>query len=581
MKHRLLYILLFILLCGCNRSRTAMLDRAEALVDSVPASAMLVLDSLLPQVDDMLHSQQMRYWLLRTDAENQFDSTLRRDSIMRLVADYYDSHGTANESMLAYYLLGRTYTDRGEAPQALEAFHDAVDATDTTAADCNYKQLSRVYGQMAGLFGNQNIPTNAIEALDKAGYYSLLATDTVSYYIYRTLLISAYYELGELDSIKNITAEVCHYYDSKGLIKERSQSLLTAMRVCIQQEDYGQLGAYLNNFTISAFENSKDIYDRQTATVYYAFLGEYYRGSGDARKAEQCFRKAQLFSQDLQSKLLFYRGLMKVYEDMGLRDSMSKYANLYVQHTDSSVNEMSTLALENSQSMYNYNRHKTIAEQAEKRAEHNKMIAYALTLFILLIILTGYTVIRRIKRLNKQRIIAINNEYFLHLEQYEKARWELTLLTKKADDYRQEIHEKSQQIADLEKILSDYQEDKEGPQDWNLESSLLESNFVMLLHKQARTGRSVGEQEWTELRKMVNSHLPHFIDSLSQFDYQPNHRETLVCILIRLRFIPSEIAVLLDMSAQSLSNLRVRLLWKIYRIKGTAKEFNDKIQELS
>ena len=558
---RLIWLILPLIVFGCNRSRTVMLDRAEALIDSVPASAMLLLDSLQPQVEDMRHSQQMRYWFLRTYAENKLDSTLRRDSIMRLVADYYDSHGTANESMLAYYLLGRTYTDRGEAPQALEAFHDAVDATDTTAADCNYKQLSRVYGQMAGLFGNQNIPTNAIEALDKAGYYSLLAADTVSYYIYRTLHISAYYELGELDSIKNITAEVYHYYDCKGLIKERSQSLLTAMRVCIQQEDYGQLGAYLHNFTINAFENSQDIYDRQTATVYYAFLGEYYRGSGDAKKAEQCFRKAQLFSQDLQSKLLFYCGLMKAYEDMGIRDSMSKYANLYVQHTDSSVNEMSTLALENSQSMYNYNRHKALAEQAEKRAD--------------------YTIIRRIKRHNKQRIIAINNEYSLHLEQYERARWELTLLTKKADDYKQEINEKSQQIANLEKILSDYQEDKEGPAKWNLESGLLESDIVTLLHKQAKTGRSVGEQEWAELRKMVNSHLPHFIDNLSLFDYQLNHRETLVCILIRLRFIPSEIAVLLDMSAQSLSNLRVRLLWKIYRIKGTAKEFNDKIQELS
>lgn len=558
-----------------------MLNRAEALINSAPDSAVSVLDSLKGELTDMRQSQQMRYWLLRTSAENQLDSTLHRDSIMRLVADYYDHHGTPNESMLAYYLLGRTYSDLGEAPQALEAFHNAIDAADTTATNCNYRQLSRVYGQMANLFGNQNIPGNAIEALDRAGYCALKSADTLNYYVYKHLKLSAYYELGEYDSIKSITNEAYHYYDSKGLIKERSQSLLTAMRVCIQQEDYEQLSAYLHNFTISAFENSRDISDRQTATVYYAFLGEYYIGIGDARKAEQCFRKAQDFSQDLQSKLLFYRGLMKVYEELGVSDSLNKYANLYVELTDSSVNEMATLALENSQSMYNYNRHKTIAEQAEKHAEHNKLIAYTLTLFILLLILTGYTVIKRIKRLNKQRIIAINNEYSLHLEQYEKTCKELSLLIRKADDYRQEITEKSQQIADLEKILSDYQEDKEGPTKWNLESGLLESGIVTLLHKQARTGRSVGEQEWTELRKMVNSHLPHFIYSLSQLDYQLNHRETLVCILTRLRFIPSEIASLLGMSAQSLSNLRVRLLRNMYQIKGTAKEFNDKIQELS
>ena len=64
------------------------------------------------------------------------------------VVDYYDHHGTANERMRAYYLLGCVDRDLGEAPQALECYHDAVDCADTTAQDCDYKLLSRVYGQM-------------------------------------------------------------------------------------------------------------------------------------------------------------------------------------------------------------------------------------------------------------------------------------------------------------------------------------------------------------------------------------------------------------------------------------------------
>ena len=44
--------------------------------------------------------------------------------------------------MPAYYLLGRAYHEHGEAPMALQCYHDAIDCADTTAADCDYAQLA-------------------------------------------------------------------------------------------------------------------------------------------------------------------------------------------------------------------------------------------------------------------------------------------------------------------------------------------------------------------------------------------------------------------------------------------------------
>ena len=34
--------------------------------------------------------------------------------------------------MLAYYLLGRAYSDLGEAPEALQAYYDAIESAETT-----------------------------------------------------------------------------------------------------------------------------------------------------------------------------------------------------------------------------------------------------------------------------------------------------------------------------------------------------------------------------------------------------------------------------------------------------------------
>ena len=39
---------------------------------------------------------------------------------------FFDDHGTANDRLLAHYLLGRAYYEHGEAPMALQCYHDAV-----------------------------------------------------------------------------------------------------------------------------------------------------------------------------------------------------------------------------------------------------------------------------------------------------------------------------------------------------------------------------------------------------------------------------------------------------------------------
>ena len=65
--------------------------------------------------------------------------------------DFFDEHGTPNDRLLAHYLLGLAYYDHGEAPMALQCFQDAADCADTTADDCDYAQLARVYGYVIGV----------------------------------------------------------------------------------------------------------------------------------------------------------------------------------------------------------------------------------------------------------------------------------------------------------------------------------------------------------------------------------------------------------------------------------------------
>ncbi len=68
------------------------------------------------------------------------------DSVMKDVVAYYDKYGSANERMLANYVLGCVYRDLHEVPLALEYYNKATEQADTTATDCT---MARFTGYIA------------------------------------------------------------------------------------------------------------------------------------------------------------------------------------------------------------------------------------------------------------------------------------------------------------------------------------------------------------------------------------------------------------------------------------------------
>ena len=127
-------------------------------------------------------------------------------------------------------------------------------------------------------------------------------------------------------------------------------------------------------------------------------------------------------------------------------------------------------------------------------------------------------------------------------------------------------------------LIASMQEDKKMPEEWNLEDSLLDSAVVQKFHKMASVGATVSSEDWNLLRKTVSTTMPQFMEWLFASDYQLNAKETNLCILIRLRFIPSELCNLLGISKNNLGNIRKRLLKKMFDIDGSSKQFDELLQ---
>ena len=89
----------------------------------------------------------------------------------------------------------------------------------------------------------------------------------------------------------------------------------------------------------------------------------------------------------------------------------------------------------------------------------------------------------------------------------------------------------------------------------------------------------ITKEDWQALEDAFDIYLPDFRKKVD-----PNHTmkdaDYYICMLIRLHFSPSEIAVFLDITLQNLYSRRKQLLKSIFNIVGKPDEFDLLIQEL-
>ena len=114
---------------------------------------------------------------------------------------------------------------------------------------------------------------------------------------------------------------------------------------------------------------------------------------------------------------------------------------------------------------------------------------------------------------------------------------------------------------------------------WHINEELLSAPAVSRLHRLADRGQAATSDDWAELQQLLRQQAPAFLARINAAA-SLTPKEFNVCLLIRLRFIPSELAVLTATSPQTITNMRVRLLKKLFHEKGGARDFDSRMQEM-
>ena len=579
---KLLYLIIGVVLlmaCSERREYVDMLERAKALMHDEPDSALMILDSLGQHEAEFGKSFRMRYRLHRLNALNKVDTLFRSTDEAKELAEYFDDHGTPNEQMLAYYLLGRAYYDIHESPMALSCFQTASEKADTTAADCDYRQLSRVYGQMSNLFYYQGLYQQELEYEDLSVKYGWKGNDPLNAIRSMAGKAHAYERLNRMDSACSLLGKVSSLYRQNGY---NSQAAIYDYYYGILLLDKGETGK--TKQLIEAYEGQSGFFDsahqiEKGREIFYYQKGKYYLATNQYDSAEYLFRKELREGKDFNNQNAGSRGLALLFQKTHQPDSAAKYALYSYEMNDSVYAQRAMKEVEQVQGMYDYSRNQQIAEKAKEKAEREQRIVWAVLTIMVLLMMASTSIAREVYKKRKE----MQKAYSRKVSDLAKAQADIVRLRSLAEhteELSSLIAEKETEMQKMAIEIDSYKE-KLGTQRESAESRLEESDIYHELKKKAGKAVELTNDDWHQVNVLAIETLPHFYKFISSKKLELNDKEFKICMLVRMHFTPKDIANMLGVSQAYITKLRNNMMPKLFGMEGNSKELDEKLMQFT
>ena len=564
--------LLSVVSCG-QQAADRDIAAADSLSEAAPQRAMMLIDSLEGE-STMSKSRHMKLLLLKAKARNKLAMPMSTDS-SKYIADYFDKHGDSNERMLAYYILGCAYFDGKDAPMSLQYFQKAAAKADTTDSSCDFLTLHRIHVWSAEILKNQRAISDAFHENSLAFKYAMKAKDTLSAIITYEQKANIYSKQYLIDSVISIREKLYGLYSKYGYKREAAYSLGPLIDI------------YAKNGNISKAKHALDVYEKMSGRfdkygnikkgleVHYAIKGYYYLSINDYDSARLCFDKCLKTTSSYPNDFSYsYKGFTELYKKLHRPDSVAKYADLARMMTDTLYAHISTEHLQQMQAMYNYNRYRQTAEEAEKDALRTKYISIIIIMAIMAAAIGGALAVRTyIMRKRRARVNEIK-EYKRKISELKKVRRELDILTENRQTRMESlIKEKEEEIERLQKEKAEYEKNKDIAARM---TPFADEPVVILLRRHAEKEHVMmsGEE-----RKMLISLFDSY-EEISRLKAVLSESEYELCLLVKLGFAPSQISLLTGRSRSDITNIRKRLYNRITGKDGSSRDFDKFIKSL-
>lgn len=511
MEKSIIFILLSMLLsCTGNKAYDQQLSKADSIMDIADDSAQItikMLDALKPEWSKFTKAQRMRYDLLYHKAMNKAYIDFTSDSTMLAVVDYYEHHGTANDKMLAYYILGCVYRDMHETPMALEYYNKATEQADTAAQDCDYATLCRVYSQMGVLFSKQYLPYQELFSFEKATHYAYKAHDTLNAIRYYYNKTGAYTYLDNEDSAIIVNTKAAELFRKHGY--DRDADIAFGCNYVY----------YLKRNNIDKAKKAFEAYNRvnfagnQNYEDSYAFLlyekGLFFLQTNQLDSAYCKLNESLKLSKSFSNKAITTKTLAQYYLKRNNPILAAMYAMKSTEYNDSDLVRVRKTQLHQLQAMYDYSRNKRLAMVAEQKSEKRIMVIYVVILCSIILFCLSIFIYKLQMNKKNHRISLIQQLYNDSLLKLQSNQRELQRV--KDLNELEVIQQKEEVIMNLKNTIKDIREKFSGSlltdTDIILQNSAIfrKIQFIILHPKE-----KLSNEDWIELSDLIEQLIPSF-----------------------------------------------------------------------
>ena len=501
---------------------------------------------------------RMRAGLDSINMRNRNDQPFTVSDVQPYVT-FFDEHGTANDRLLAYYLLGRAYYDHGEAPMALKCYQDAIECADTLSTDCDFAQLARVYGQMSEIFNDQGLYSKALSHDKISVGYAWKGKDTLLALRNYEQEFFAYKELGMMDSAIMVIEHVAKEYSRYGYNINSAIALGLTIIPMIENGDLAKAGYIIGNYEANSgrFDARGNI--EAGREIYYKAKGLYYLYTNKLDSAEYFFRKEMHDGKDYSNQNSSANGLALLFQKTHNSDSTAKYAAYAYNMLDSFYAQRATKDVERIQAMYDYTRHQEIARLESEKAANEKTKRNVSIAILIFVVIVAILIIYKLQREKKKKQLL----YIRTLESLEQTQSEVLLLREHAEEYEELIAMKERLLQEQNDKLQELR--MKALQDHATIDEHIKGSAIYQTLQGRQQGQKLTSQELRDCRKLVLETLPAFNQLLLSKQYTINAKDFDVCMLFRLGFKSKEVSNMLDITQGRVSQIVSKLLQKVFK----------------
>ena len=551
----LLVIVALVMLTGCERDATALLERAEAYLPSQPDSAEVYLDSV-KQIERLNDVSRAWYGILRTYTDNRRGKEIKSDSLIRDSYEYYReaSHAgqTSDMTLLrryaqSCYYMALYYSSCDSTKQCENMLHQAIKGSE----ECeDWHTCYLAYTQLGNstLWGN---PDYAIQQSKKALDIYHKINDDVN----NEVLI-----LGHIAGCSESLDSALKYYmkgyelaEKNKLLKSQNAMSMGLAKVYSYKGEADKALSFAKRGIVTA--------NGEVLATSLLTLAQCYYACDSLSQARDVLNSIPCDS-DYITQYLVLRDL----SDIAFRQHNYDSIYTYVDSAYECLEDRFFHAQQVKDEYYQANLAKELEkEQIQHEAERNVWILVFSIVLLVLLALFIYNVLKnkiaveRHKRLN--HLLSQRVEHTKHLQEQQEKEHVIMENEKEIQHQRDIIRQKAMTLSILQKLLLEKLH--------HMSQTLSEAEKIQMTR-----------ETWTEMEQLLNATDNGFVARLRQQHKDFKEEDIHLCMLIRLKMNNTVVSNIYNIGVDAVKKRKLNLKKNGFKVSDSSIRLEDVIDNL-